>query len=115
MAMTRYLVSPEANCTFCIDMNEGFLANMGIDLEQVRAARNHPELAPVDNKEKALMLLALKSVEAPEEVSLSDIQSVRDLGWSDREIFDVIVQANNNRAFNNILRTFNIEHQGVIT
>jgi len=80
MAMTRYLVSPEANCTFCIDMNEGFLANMGIDLEQVRAARNHPELAPVDNKEKALMLLALKSVEAPEEVSLSDIQSVRDLG-----------------------------------
>ncbi len=113
MAMIRYLVSSKANCTFCIDMNEGFLANMGVDLEQVRAARSNPELAPVNDKERALMLLALKSVESPEGITAIDIKSVRDHGWSDREIFDVIVQANNNRAFNNILRTFNIEHQGV--
>jgi len=115
MAMIRYLVSSKAECTFCIDMNEGFLVNMGADLEQVRAARSNPDLAPVEENQRPLLALALKSVETPENVMEQDIQAVRQAGWSDREIFDAIAQANSNRAFNNILRTFNIEHQGVFS
>ena len=112
-AMIRYLVSAKADCTFCIDMNEGFLANMGIDLKAVRAARTNPDLAPFSDKEKSLLNLSLKAVDSPLAVGEQDLQEVRQHGWSDRDIFDAVVQANNNRAFNNILRTFNIEHQGV--
>jgi len=113
MAMIRYLVSVKADCSFCIDMNEGFLMNMGFDLKQVRAARKDPDLAPFDDREKALLILSLKAVDAPIAVNEQDLQAVRQHGWSDRDIFDAVVQANNNRAFNNILHTFNIEHQGV--
>jgi alkylhydroperoxidase family enzyme len=115
MAMIRYLVSAKADCTFCIDMNEGFLANMGIDLKEVRAARTNPDLAPFSDREKSLLKLSLKAVDSPLEVGEQDLQEVRQHGWSDRDIFDAVVQANNNRAFNNILRTFNIEHQGVFS
>jgi len=115
MAMIRYLVSWNAKCTFCIDLNEGFLANMGADLDQVRAARNNPDAAPLPDREKPLLKIALKAVASPESVSASDVDAARAQGWSDRDIFDVVAQAASNRAFNHVLRTFKVEYQGVFS
>ena len=112
MAMIRYLVSWEAKCHFCIDMNEGFLTNMGLDLDAIRAARNNPDAAPIPAKEKPLLMIALKAVNDPESVGEKDIQAARTQGWSDRDIFDVVAQATSNRAFNYVLRTFKVESQG---
>ncbi len=111
-AMIRYQVSWDAGCSFCVDLNEGFLTGMGLDLDAIRATRDNPDKAPFDDKDKALLKLALKSVDKPDEVSKADMDSMRKHGWGEREIFDAIVQAANNRAFNYVLRTFKIEHQG---
>ena len=113
MAMIRYLVSWNAKCQFCIDLNEGFLANMGVDLDQVRAARENHEAAPVQEKERPLLRIAIKSVQDPESVGLADVAAARAAGWSEREVFDVVAQAASNRAFNQVLRTFKVEGQGV--
>lgn len=113
-AMIRYQVSWDAGCSFCVDMNEGFLTNMGLDLDTIRATRNNPDAVPFDEKEKSLLKLALKSVDTPEDVSEADMNAVRQKGWDDRAIFDAVAQAANNRAFNIILRTFKIEHQGAL-
>lgn len=112
MAMIRYLVSWNSKCQFCIDMNEGFLANMGVDLDQVRAARANPEAAPVQEKERPLLRIALQSVLDPDRVSAADVAAARAQGWSERDIFDVVAQAASNRAFSQVLRTFKVEHQG---
>ncbi len=112
MAMIRYLVSWQANCSYCIDLNETFLAGMGVDLAAVRAARNNVDAAPLPLRELQLLKFALRSVNDPDHISDTDLALLRDEGWTDRDIFDVVVQAANNRAFNNILRTFKIEHQG---
>ena len=111
-AMIRYLVSWQAGCSFCVDMNEGFLTNMGKDLDTIRAARNNPELAPLSDKDKTLLSLALKAVNSPEFVSKDDLDQARRAGWQERDLFDAVAQAANNRAFNTVLRTFKIEHQG---
>jgi len=112
MVMIRYLVSSESKCLFCIDMNEGFLTSMGINLDAVRAARNNPELAPISAKEKPLLMIALKSVNSPEKVNIQDIQAAKTQGWTDRDIFDVVAQAASNRALNYVLSTFKVESQG---
>lgn len=112
-AMIRYLVSWQSGCTFCVDMNEAVLVNrLGLDLEQVRAARNNPELAPLSDKDKALLRLALKAANSPEFVSQQDLDQARQQGWQDRDMFDTVVQAASMRAFNVVLRTFKVEHQG---
>lgn len=111
-AMIRYQVSWDAGCSYCVDLNEGFLTNLGMDLETIRATRNNPDAAPLEEKEKILLKLAIKSVEAPDDITKEDLDQARNQGWADREIFDAVVQAANNRAFNYVLRTFNIEHQG---
>ena len=115
MAMIRYLVSWESKCHFCIDMNEGFLTGMGLDLDAIRAARNNPEVAPLPEKEKPLLRIALKSVNDPESVNDKDIQAAKAQGWSDRDIFDVVAQATSNRALNYVLRTFKVESQGAFS
>jgi alkylhydroperoxidase family enzyme len=115
MAMLRYLVSSKAGCQFCIDLNEGFLANMGVDLDRVRAALDDPELAPIADRERPLLRIALKSVSDPEAVAQADVDAARASGWSDRDIFDAVAQAASNRAFNYVLRTFNVEHQGAFS
>ncbi len=113
MTMIRYLVSSNAGCTFCIDLNEGFLWNMGVDVERARAARTDIDAAPVAEQEKPLLRLAIKSVTHPDSTTQADLDAARAQGWSDRDIFDVVAQAASNRAFNYIMRTFNIEEQGV--
>ena len=49
----------------------------------------------------------VESVKAPEPPG----KSARALGWSDREIFDSVIQAVSNRAFNLALKTFKVETQ----
>lgn len=114
-AMIRYQVSWNAECSYCIELNEGFLSNLGVSLDEVRASRNNPEAAPLSEKEKLLLMLAIKSVNTPDEVNQADMDKVKKQGWGDREIFDAIVQAAYNRAFNYVLKTFNVEHQGTFS
>ncbi|MCB1858169.1 MAG: hypothetical protein KDI63_07850 [Gammaproteobacteria bacterium] len=113
LAMIRYLGSAQVGCQFCIDLNEGFLTHMGVDLDDVRAARKDIGKAPLSEQEKVLLNLALKAINDPDNVRQTDIDSARAQGWNDREIFDAVAQAANNRAFNYILKTFKVEHQGV--
>lgn len=112
MAMIRYLVSSEAKCNFCIDMNEGILSNMGVDLGAVRAARGNLDQAPLNDKEKVLLKLAVKAVQQPDSIGEADIQEAKKHGWSERDIFEVVVQAANMRSLNYVLRTFKVEAQG---
>ncbi|MEN8179098.1 MAG: hypothetical protein ABFS39_10835 [Pseudomonadota bacterium] len=113
LAMIRYLGSSDAGCEFCISLNEGFLANMGVDLDSVRAARSNPDAAPLTDEEKVLLKLALKGITAADDISAENIENARNAGWNDRQIFDVVALAANNRAFNLVLKTFNVEAQGV--
>jgi len=112
-AMIRYQISSNASCRFCIDLNEGFLTNLGLNIDKVRASRNKPESAPLSEKDKALLLFAVKSIQNPNDIDESEMTKVKNQGWEDREIFDAVAQAASNKAFNFILKTFNVSHQGI--
>lgn len=108
----RYLVSYQSDCTFCIDLNEGFFANMGFDVEAIRKGRSNPDLLPVTAQERSLLKLALKAINSPEAVGAADMELAHEQGWTDRDIFDAVAQAASNKSLNYLLRTFKINHQG---
>lgn len=112
-AMIRYQISSNAGCRFCIDLNEGFLTNLGLDLDEVRASHNKPESAPLDDKDKALLIFAVKSIQNPNDIDEVEMAKVKKHGWKDREIFDAVAQAASNKSFNYLLKTFNVTHQGI--
>ena len=79
------------------------LVSLGEDLEQVRAARDDIGRAPLDDAERPLLQLALHAVSHPEQDAASLIAAAREAGWQERDIFDAVLQAASNRAFNYVL------------
>ena len=106
----RYLNSEEVSCNFCISFTGGMLINnLGKTADELRAAKENPDNSPLTDKEKILLKIALASCDNPEDVSNDDLQKARDAGYSERNIFDAVAVAVNNRAFTHLLRTFKVE------
>jgi len=89
LATIRYLVASEYDYQFCINFNAGLLQRAGgmsaADLADLRA---HPEKAPLEESHKEMLLFVLKAVKTPEKVTKADVAKLRQLGWTDQNIFD---------------------------
>lgn len=112
LTFIRYLVSWRGGCDYCIDMNEAFLMNAGLDLDAIRATRDDPALSPLGEREKFLLLLAVDAVDLPESVDTDRLNAARALGWSDRDILDAVWHANSNRAFGRTAEAFGLTPDG---
>lgn len=112
LSFIRYLVSWRGDCAYCVDLNEALLLGAGFDLETIRATRKVPALAPLTDKEKALMQVALDAVDQPEAVTAGRIDALRELGWTDRDILDAVWHATLNRAFGRTAEVFGLPSDG---
>lgn len=112
LALIRYLGSERVGCQYCISLNENLLLKLGWDLETIHATRDDMESAPLEEKEKLLLRLALKALSDPDSVTSAEMDAARAQGWSERDIFDVVAMATNNRQLNLLLKTFKVEEQG---
>jgi hypothetical protein len=89
LAMIRLLVASEEDYQFCVNMNMGLLKMAGgMTDEELKALRKNPETAPLEEFQKALLLFVLKVVKTPEDITENDVESLRQLGWSDKDIFE---------------------------
>ncbi|MEN8178594.1 MAG: hypothetical protein ABFS39_08220 [Pseudomonadota bacterium] len=110
--LIRYLNSSSVSCPYCIDFNTGFLMNLGVSQEQLKATRENLQQAPLNESEKVLLEIAMAALENPEGVTSDVLQRAGDLGLTDRDIFDAVAQAVSNRAFTSVLKTFDVIRQG---
>jgi len=89
LAMIRFLVANEQDYQFCINLNSGLLKLAGgMSDEDIETLRKDPVSAPLEEFQKALLLFVLKVVTTPEDVGEADIDALRQLGWSDKDIFE---------------------------
>ncbi len=110
LATIRMLISQQSQCEYCIDFNAGLLINMfGQSPEQVAATKQDPNQAPLEEKEKAMLLFVLKSVKTPTEVTEQDVQALRALGWEDGDIIDATAHGARHVAIDILFNTFKIE------
>lgn len=114
LTFIRYLVSWRGDCAYCVDLNEAFLVNAGMDLDAVRAARDDPERAPLEDREKRLLILAIDAVDDPASITDARMNELRELGWTDRDVFDAVWHATTNRAFGRTAEAFDLSPDGFI-
>ncbi len=87
-AMIRMLVSMQHDCEYCIGFNESYLVNVfKVPASDVMAMKKNPSLAPLDEKQKALLLFVLKATKDSKSTNKEDIANLKKLGWNDGEIF----------------------------
>jgi alkylhydroperoxidase family enzyme len=113
LAAIRYLVADHTGCTYCIDLNAGMLAQMGIAPDVILAARHDPDVLPFDAKDKAMLHLALKVVRAAHEVGGSDIAELRALGWRDQEILEAAHHATFAVSLDLVFNAFQVDAEAL--
>lgn len=110
LASIRILVSNTNDCQFCIDFNTGLLINMaGWTLEQVQAMRENIDEANLPTREIALLRVALKAIHDAHAINAEDLDALRAMQWSDKDILDAINHASRMLATDIIFNAFKIE------
>jgi alkylhydroperoxidase family enzyme len=110
LASIRIFVSSSADCKFCVDFNTAMLINMmGWSAEQVAAMRENIDEAPFKEKEKIMLKFVVKGVKEPHKISADDMQTLRNLGWSDGDILDGLNHGARMLAIDILFNAFKIE------
>ena len=96
-AMMRMSVSsaPALDCDYCVGFNEGMLINMfKMDMKELSAVKKDPHAATsLNEKDKKMLIFMVESTTKPKEVNKAQIDELRKLGWSDKDIFDGLKMA----------------------
>ncbi len=110
LTLIRYLISGEAKCEYCIGFNGATLINMfELTQNELEGLVKDPSTAPLCEKEKALLLFVLKSVNNAHSVQKSDIDRLKKLGSSDKEIVDAVTEGVTMLAGTILFDTFKVE------
>ncbi len=110
-ACIRLLVSVGRRCDYCINLNTSMLINQfGVKPEQIQEMRESPEQAPLNDKEKALLLFVLRAVTDSNGITATEIKSLRDTGCTDREIFDALSHGSQQVAGDIMLNALKVEN-----
>lgn len=111
LAMIRMLVSEQNACSYCIGLNESLLINRaGYTSEQIAAARRNPPDAPLNEKDKEMLLFVLKGTSEPKSIEKNDLERLRELGWSDRDIVDGLYHGARNAAVDIMFDALKVEN-----
>jgi alkylhydroperoxidase family enzyme len=109
LAMVRLVVAASTDSPYCEKLNTGMLARLGVPANQAEAFKDDPRSAPLNDKEKALLTFVLRATRDPHNITAEDVQKLRELGWSDADIFDAVAHGARAVATNIIFDTFKLE------
>jgi uncharacterized peroxidase-related enzyme len=85
--MIALRVSALNHCHYCVGSHRAVLANMGVDAATISSAESGHS---VDAILQALLDFAAKLATSPGQIAQSDVDAVRQSGWSDQSVEDVI-------------------------
>jgi len=106
----RYLVSSEGQCNYCVGFNAAMLMNYyGVTQDELIAMNNKPSTAPLDEKNKALLIFAMKAIKHPDGSTAEDIDLMKRLGITETEMFDIVQAASHMLVVNTLFKTFKVQ------
>jgi uncharacterized peroxidase-related enzyme len=87
--MIAVVVSTVNRCHYCIVSHSAALRKLTEDPVLVDQLATNHKYAPLDPKERAMLDFAVKLTESSSSCAEQDIDALREVGWSDEEIFDI--------------------------
>ena len=109
--LIRLLVSTDSDCSYCININTAMLLQEGMTLEEVNAIKKDPSLAPLEDNERGLLLHVLKATHTPKSIRKEDIAKLRDLQFSEQEIFEAVHYGANMVMVDILFDSFQVENE----
>lgn len=105
LAAIRFMAATHYCHDYCTTLNHSILEAAGMTGEELDSLKDDPS-AGFEEAEAALLAFVVKSLETPESVNDSDVDNLREIGWSDTAIFDAVAQAAQMSGASLLFRTF---------
>ena len=109
LAFIRLLVSDKEECAYCVGMNSGILLQYGVLPEMLAGIKADPSTAPLDEKDLAMLLFVLSMVRNSNAIVQGDVDKLRNLGWTDRDILEAAYHGATQVGMDKIFNAFKIE------
>lgn len=109
LAFIRLLVSHYEQCEYCIGVNTGILMQYGVLPDQIAGIREDPSTAPLPENELRLLIFVLKAVNSPASIDENSLLPLRNVGWTDKQIFDATFHGAMQVASDKLLVAFKVE------
>jgi len=111
LASIRIMVSSGEECQYCVDYNTGILINMaGWTLDQVTAMRKNIDDANLPEREIVMLCLVVKAIRNAHGINANDIDTLREMDWSDSDILDAVNHGTRMLATDIIFNAFKIDN-----
>jgi uncharacterized peroxidase-related enzyme len=85
------VVSRENDCTYCVKHHAEALAAYWDEDQVEQMAADHTALDVLDDRLRAACDVAATLTRTPDAMTESDVDQLRDAGWSDRSILDIVL------------------------
>jgi len=109
LSLIRYLVARKYNYAFCTCFNENFLKMQGMDEAQIKAVEKDPRKAPIEDKDREMLVFVLKAIDKPESITQKDMDTLYSFGWTDRDIFDALNHGTGMIGPSILMKTFKMD------
>jgi hypothetical protein len=113
LSLIRMLVAEELQYHYCVRLNSQVLQSVGIASDdQLGAIMADPASAPLEDKDKAMLLFVLKAVKTPEAVDQGAVENLKALGWTDGDMVDAVQHGANMVLDGIMFKTFKLDDEG---
>jgi len=109
LSAIRYLVAKQSDFTFCTGFNKNFLQLQGMSEEDIDKMVADPSQAPLEDKDRALLVFVTTAIKDPDAVGQEDMDRLYDLGWTDSDILEAMAHGANMVASSILMKTFKMD------
>ena len=85
------------------------LMQAGVTPEEIEATKADPSKAPLEEKELAMLNFVVKVIRDSNSTTADDMENLRNLGWTDKDILDATWNATSQVASDMIFNAFKID------
>ncbi|PLX69758.1 MAG: hypothetical protein C0603_02160 [Denitrovibrio sp.] len=105
----RFAYANTMKFPYCINLNTLLLKALAVPADKVEEAKSDWKKLPMSDNEINLVDFALKVAINPDDVSKSDIEALKELGWTEKQIFTASDQAARMNYASTLIRAFKLE------
>ncbi len=85
------LISKENSCKMCVDVHKNIAKMLGLQEEQIEHILQGVDAIDTDEKTKALLRFCIRASKKDNyKIQKSEIDTLKELGWSDKEIVEAV-------------------------
>ena len=86
----RLYISIQEGCKYCKGFNTKLLKKMNFSDSDIDNTMRDLNKAPFEQKDRVFLIKAIKSIYEADKFNEKDLDELHNLGWNDRDIFDII-------------------------